>query len=69
MHNCTYPNEGSKNVRFSSKEQSARSTTTPAQKAKSTKPILKSTLKMTTDNQQSVSMISERYRFIDQYRT
>ena len=31
----------------------------PAQKAKSTKPILKSNTKMTTDDQQSVTMISE----------
>ena len=45
------PNQGSKSVRFSSRDQDTKSTTTPAQKAKSTKPILKSNTKMTTDDQ------------------
>ena len=35
------------------------STTTPTQKAKPTKLILKSNPKMTTDDKQSISMISE----------
>ena len=51
--------QGSKSVRFSSRDQNTKSTTTPTQKAKSTKPILKSNTKMTTDDQQSVTMISE----------
>ena len=57
--NCKQPNQGSKNVRFSSRGQDTKSTTTPAQKAKSTKPILKSYTKMMTDDQQSVAVISE----------
>ena len=41
------------------KTLSTKSTTTPSKKAKPTKPILKSNPKMTTDDQQSVSMISK----------
>ena len=52
-------NQGSKCVRFNSRDQDTKSSTTPAQKAKSTKPILKSNTKMTNDDQQSVTMISE----------
>ena len=55
-NNCRQSNQGSKNVRLSPRYQSTKSTTTPTQKAKPTKPILKSNPKMTTDNQQSVSM-------------
>ena len=58
-NNCKQPNQGSKSVRFSSRDQDTKSTTTPTQKAKSTKPISKSNTKMTTDDQQSVTMISE----------
>ena len=58
-NNHKKPNQGSKSVRFSSRDQDTKSTTTPAQKAKSTKPILKSNTKTTTDDQQSVTMISE----------
>ena len=58
-NNHKQSNQGSKNVRFSSRDQDAKSTTTPTQKTKSTKPILKSNPKMTTDDWQSVSMISE----------
>ena len=35
-NNQKQPNQGSKSVRFSSRDQETRSTTTPAQKAKST---------------------------------
>ena len=51
--------QGSESVRFSSSDQDTKSTTTPAQKAKPTKPILKLNTKMTADDQQSVNMISE----------
>ena len=40
-NNCKQCNQGSKSVRFISRDQDTKSTTTPAQKAKSTKPILK----------------------------
>ena len=56
-NNHKQPNQGSKSVRFSSRDQDTKSTTTPAQKAKSTKPILKSNTKMTTDDQHSATMI------------
>ena len=58
-NNCKQPDQRSRSVRFSSRDQNTKSTTTPAQKAKSTKPILKSNTKMTTDDQLSVTMISE----------
>ena len=58
-NNHKQPNQGSKSVRFSSRDQDTKSTTTPTQKAKSTKPIFKSNTKMTTDDQQSFTMISE----------
>ena len=58
-NNYKQPNQGSKSVRFSSRDQDTKSTTTSAQKAKSTKPILKSNTKVTTDDQQSVTMITE----------
>ena len=58
-NNHKQPNQGSKSVRFSSRDQDTKSTTTSAKKAKSTKPILKSNTKMMTDDQQSVTMISE----------
>ena len=51
--------QGSKNVRFSPRDQITQSTNTPTQKAKPTKPILKSNPRMTTDDQQSVSIISK----------
>ena len=41
-NNCKQPNQGSKSVRISSRDQDTKSTTTPSQKAISTKPILKS---------------------------
>ena len=56
-NNHKQSNQGSKNVRFSSRNQDSKSTTTPTQKAKSTKPILKSNTKMATDDQQSVTII------------
>ena len=59
INNCKQPNQGSKNVRLNSRDQDTKSTTAPAQKAKSTKPISKSNTRMMTDDQQSVSMISE----------
>ena len=58
-NNCKQSNQCSKNVRFSPRDQDTKSTTTPTQKAKPTKPILQSNHKMTTDDQQSVSMINE----------
>ena len=58
-NNYKQSNQGSKNVRFCPGDQSTKSATTPAQKAKPTKPILRSSPKMTTDDQQSVSMIIE----------
>ena len=42
VNNCKMPFQGSKSVRLSSRDQDTKSTTTPAQKTKSTKPILKS---------------------------
>ena len=41
-NNCQQPNQCSKSFRFSSRDQYTKSTTTPAQKAKPTKPILSS---------------------------
>ena len=58
-NNHKQPNQGSKTVRFSSRDQDTKSTTTPAQKAKSLKLILKSNTKIMTDDQQSVTTISE----------
>ena len=55
----TIANSLIKRVRFTLRDQDTKSTTTPTQKANSTKPILKSNTKMTTDDQQSVTMISE----------
>ena len=49
-NNCKEPNQGSKSVRFSSRDLDTKSTTTPAQKTKSTKPILKSNTKTMTDD-------------------
>ena len=57
--NCKQSNQGSKSGRFSSRDQDTKSTTKPRQKAKPTKPILKANTTMTTNDQQSVSMISE----------
>ena len=51
--------QGSKSVRFSSRDQDAKPMTTPTQKAKSIKPFLKSNTKITTDDHQSVTMIRE----------
>ena len=61
-NNCKQSNQGSKNVRFNPRDQDPKSTTAPTHKVKSTKLILKSNPKMTTDYQQSVSMISNKYR-------
>ena len=58
-NNCKQPNQDSKSVRFGSRDQDTKSTTTPAQKTKSTKPVLESDTIMMTDDQQSVAMISE----------
>ena len=49
-NNHAQPNQGSESVRFSLRDQDTKSTTTPAQKAKSTKPNLKSNTKTTTDD-------------------
>ena len=49
-NNHKQSNQGSNNVRFSSRDQNTKSTTTPAQKAKPIKPILKSNPKTTTDD-------------------
>ena len=40
-NNCKQPNQGSKSVRFSSRVQDTKSTTTPSQKAKSNKADFK----------------------------
>ena len=58
-----------KSVRFSSKDQDMKPTTTPAQKAKSTKPILKWNTKTTIYYQQSVTMISEDTDSLDDTET
>ena len=50
--------QGSKGISFSLRDHDCKSTTTPSQKLKSTKPILKTNTKTMTDDQQSVTMIS-----------
>ena len=50
-NNHKQSDQGSKNVRFSSRDQDTKRTTTPIQKAKPTTPVLKSNSKITIDDQ------------------
>ena len=68
-NNPKQTNQGSQNIRFSLRDHDTKSTTTPARKAKSTKPILKTNTKMMTDDQQSVTMISEDTESHDDTKT
>ena len=59
VNNRKQTNPGSKGIRFSLRDHESKSTNTPSQKVKPTKPILKTNTKTMTDDQQSVTMISE----------
>ena len=59
VNNWKQTNQGSKGIRFSLRDHDSKSTTTPSQKVKSTKPILKTNTKVMPDDQQSVTMIRE----------
>ena len=59
IYNKKQTNPGSKGVKFNLRDHDSKSMTTPSQKIKSTKPILKMNTKTMTDDQQSVTIISE----------
>ena len=59
VNNKKQTNPDSKGIRSSLRDHDSKSTTTPLQKVKSTKPTLKTNTKTMTDDQQSVTMMSE----------
>ena len=59
IHNKKQTNPGSKGVKFNLRDHDSKSIMTTSQKVKSVKPILKTNAKTTTDDQQSVTVISE----------
>ena len=52
-------NPDSKVIKFNLRDHDSKSMTTPSQKVKSTKPVLKANTKTMTNDQQSVTMISK----------
>ena len=59
VNNRKQTNQGSEGIRFSLRDHDSKSTTTPSQKVKSTKHILRTNTKIMTNDKQSVTMISE----------
>ena len=69
VSNRKQTNQGEKGISFSLRDHHSKSTTTPSQKVKSTKPMLKTNTKVMTDDQQSVTMISEDTDSLDDTET
>ena len=68
INNKKQTNPGSKGIRFNLRDHDSKSVTTPSQ-VKSTNQILKANTKTTTDDQQSVTMISEDTNSLDDTET